>query len=93
MFDQGGLNAIYSGPQAEDATFDGVNAVRVFYDRAYRLDLGMAGADPRARGRKTEFPSAAACVGKTLVIQGTTFTIANWEEVDDGAEVEMPLSL
>ncbi len=92
MYGQSDLDAAYESELAEDATFDGATAVRVFFDRAYRGELGMAGAEPLARGRVSEFASAAACVGKTLLISGTTYTIRNWQPVDDGGEVELPLS-
>ena len=91
MYGQDDLDFAYASELAEAATFDVATAVRVFFDKAYRGDLGMAGTGPMARGRVSEFPSAAACVGKTLLVGGTTYRINNWQPLDDGAEVELPL--
>lgn len=93
MFGDDDLDAIYDAEMAVDATFNGATAVRVFFDRAYQEALGIAGTQPVARGRVTEFASAAACVGKTLLIAGTTYTIRGYEPIDDGAEVQLTLKV
>jgi hypothetical protein len=89
MYGQADLDAAYASELAEDATYDGATAVRVFFDAAYQEALGMAGTNPVALGKASDFPAAA--VGKTLLVSGVTYTIRNREPVDDGALVRLQL--
>ena len=72
------------------AVYDGASAVSVILDRAYLETLGVANAGPAALGKASDFPEAT-CRGKTLVIDGTTYTIKNREPLDDGAFVLLTL--
>jgi hypothetical protein len=75
---------------AEVATYDGATQKRVIFDREYLEQFGVvAGAQPVALAPATEFTTAA--IGKTLVVQGTTYTIRTREPVGDGALVRMKL--
>lgn len=76
---------------ASDATYDGSTAVKVILDKAYVDVLGVAGTNPVARGKASDFPIPTAC-GKTLVIGSTTYTIRNVRPEDDGAFVLLELT-
>lgn len=71
------------------ATYAGSTAVNVIFDAEYVEAFGVAGANPAALGRASDFPAGA--VGNTLLISGTTYTIRNREPVDDGALVRLQL--
>lgn len=90
---QADLDADYAQGLAEDAIFDGATAVRVFFDLEYVEHFDVAGAGPVARGRVTQFPSAAATVNKQLVIRGVTYTVRGYRKLDDGLEVLLPLKV
>lgn len=70
------------------ATYNGASAVKVIFDAAYLENLGVAGTNPMALGRASDF---AAPVGKTLLIGATTYTIRNFRPLDDGAIVVLEL--
>jgi hypothetical protein len=74
---------------AHEATYDGATAVKVIFDAAYSPELGVAGTNPIAIGKASVFPAAA--VGKTLLVNGVTYTIRNREPQDDGAFVLLQL--
>lgn len=75
---------------AVEARYDAKYTVPVIFDRAYLEQLGaVSGAAPAALGKATDF--ATAPVGKTLVINGTTYTIRAREPQDDGAVVLLRL--
>jgi len=61
----------------------------VFFDRAYLEQLGVAGTNPVARARSTDF--TVADVGSVIVIGGVSYTIKGVEPIDDGAEVLVQL--
>ena len=89
MFDED-LDAFFDTEEhALDATYDGATAVKVNFDHAYLEQLGVAGTDPVALGKASDFPAAA--VGKTLTIGATTYTIRNPQPQDDGATVLLEL--
>lgn len=71
------------------ATYDGATSVNVIFDNGYLEQLGIAGTRPSALGKATDFPAAA--VGKTLLVNGTTYTIKGREPQDDGALVLLTL--
>ena len=64
--------------------------MNVVLDLNYQDALGIAGSRRLAIGKATDFP--AACVGKTLAVGTSTYTIRDWEPQDDGAVVFLPLS-
>lgn len=70
------------------ATYNGATAVTVIFDSAYLESLGIAGTNPVALGKASDF---AAPVGKTLLISSTTYTIRNFRALDDGAVVVLEL--
>lgn len=76
---------------AVDATYNGVTAVRVIFDKAYVDTVGMAGTNPIARGKASDFPIPTA-VNKTLLIGSTTYTIRNVRPLADGAFVVLELT-
>ena len=80
-----------TGELATEATYDGSTSVNVIFDAAYLEQLGVAGTHPMALGKASDFP--AACVGKTLLLNGTTYTIRTREPVDDGATVILALKV
>ena len=73
---------------ASAATYNGATAVNVILDAAYLEALGIAGTNPVALGKASDF---AAPVGKTLAIGATTYTIRNFRALDDGALVVLEL--
>ena len=74
---------------AVDATYDGATAVKVIFDNAYMEGVGIAGTNPVATGKASDFPAAA--VGKTLVIAAVNYVIKNRQPVDDGLFVLLQL--
>jgi len=78
------------GDFAVSARYDSKVDVPVIFDRSYLQQLGLvAGAAPSALGRAADFASTP--VGKTLAIDGTTYTIRSSEPQDDGAVVLLRL--
>jgi len=75
---------------AVDATYDGATAVRVIFDNAYLGQVDIAGTNPVATGKASDFP-AGACIGKALVISGVTYVIRVRQPVDDGLFVQLQL--
>jgi hypothetical protein len=74
-----------------EAVYNSAATVNVIFDREYLRQLGIvAGADPSALGRASDFPAATA-VGKTLLIDGTSYTIRDRMPQDDGALVLLQL--
>jgi hypothetical protein len=76
---------------ALEATYDGATAVKVIFDNEYLEQLGIAGTGPVALGKAATFPANA--VGKTLLVNGTSYTIRGREPVDDGAFVRLTLKV
>lgn len=76
---------------ALDATYDGATAVKVIFDNGYLEQFGLAGTRPTALGKASDFPAAA--VGKTLLVNATTYTIKGREPQDDGAFVLLTLKV
>lgn len=78
---------------ALDATFDpsGVNrAVKVIFDQPYLAQEGIGGSNPSALGLPADF--ASSCIGKTLVINSTSYIIRRREfEMPDGHVVRLQL--
>ena len=74
---------------AKDATYDGGTAVQVIFDAAYLEQFAVAGVRPVAIGKASVFPANA--VGKTLLVDGTTYTVKGREPIDDGAIVALTL--
>lgn len=68
------------------------STVKVLFDRAYAEQFGVAGTNPFATGKASDFP-AATTEGGTLVISGTTYTIRVRQPVDDGAFVMLQLTV
>lgn len=62
----------------------------VIFDEAYAEAMGVAGSNPTAMGKASDFPTTTT-VGGTLVINGTTYTIREREPMDDGAFVRLQL--
>jgi hypothetical protein len=76
---------------ATSAVYNSAATVYVIFDREYLRQLGLvAGADPSALGRASDFPAATA-VGKTLLIDGTSYTIRDRMPQDDGTLVLLQL--
>jgi hypothetical protein len=71
------------------ATYNGVTAVSVIFDEPNAASADLDGTNPTALGDSVDFPSN--CIGKTLTIGATTFTIRAREPVDDGAFVTLQL--
>lgn len=70
--------------------YDGATPVDVIFDRAYIEALAdIAGTAPVALALASDIPAAAE--GKSLVINGTTYTIRGREPQDDGAVVLLRL--
>lgn len=61
----------------------------VFFDQAYLEQLRMAGTNPIARARASDF--VVGDIGSAIVIGGVSFTIRGREPIDDGAEVLLQL--
>lgn len=74
------------------ATYDGTTAVVVIFDRAYLETLGVSSTNPVAMGKASDF-AVDTCVGKTLLIGITTYTIRGREPLDDGAIVLLQLEV
>ncbi len=70
-------------------TYDSSTAVNVIFDKEYLEQLGIAGTKSAALGKASVFPAAA--VGKTLLLNGTTYTIRGREPQADGAFVLLTL--
>jgi hypothetical protein len=69
---------------AIEATYNGASTLRVIFDRAYVEPLsGIAGTNPTALVQTSALPDANP-VGKSLVVNGTTYTIVAFEPQDDG---------
>jgi len=75
---------------AVDATYDGATAVKVIFDNAYLEQVDVAGTNPVATGKASDFP-AGTCIGKTLVIGATTYIIRVRQPVDDGLFAQLQL--
>lgn len=73
------------------ATYNGSTAVSVIHDKAYLDALGMAGTNPMALGKASDFPVSSA-ISKTLLIGSTTYTIRNVRPIDDGSFVILELT-
>lgn len=73
------------------ATYDGATTVNVIFDNEYLEQMGVAGTGPAALGRASDFPENTA-IGKTLLINGTTYTIRGREPLDDGQIVVLRLA-
>lgn len=75
------------------ATLQGgaADAVPVIFDRADLETLGVANTNPVALVKAADV--AEADVGKTLTINGTVFTIRDYQPQDDGAIVRLQLSI
>lgn len=92
MFTENLAEFFQVGDFADAAVYDGGATKNVIFDRSYLDQFGVvAGAAPVALGPASEFPQA--CIGKTLVIRGTTYTIRSREPQADGAVVLMKLEL
>lgn len=76
---------------AVSATYNGSTAVKVIHDKAYLDALGVAGNNPVAVGKASDFAIPTA-IGKTLLIGSTTYTIRNVRPLDDGAFVALELT-
>lgn len=78
-----------------DATFTPTSGSgstpRVIFDRAYFEQLGVAGTNPIAMGKASDFAEATS-IGGTLVINTVTYTIRERQPQDDGAFVLLQLS-
>lgn len=74
-----------------DATYNGATAVKVIHDKAYLDALGVAGNNPVAIGKASDFAVPTA-IAKTLLIGSTTYTIRNVRPIDDGAMVMLELT-
>jgi len=61
----------------------------VFFDQGYLEQLGVAGTNPNARAKASDF--AVGDIGTSIVIGGVTYTIRGREKIDDGAEVLLQL--
>lgn len=72
------------------ARYDAARDVRVVFDAAYVDALGVQSTGPVALGKGTDFP-AASCIGNSLVVDGSTYTIRHREPQDDGAMVLLRL--
>lgn len=70
---------------AHAATLQGVATVNVIFDRAHLEALGISSTDPQCLAQASAV--AAGDVGKTLVIDGVTYTIRDRQPIDDGAIV------
>lgn len=78
------------GGFAVAATYDGATTVNVIFDRAYLEPItGIAGTNPVALVQASAVDADPA--GKSLVINGTTYTIARAEPQDDGAVLLLQL--
>jgi len=75
---------------AVDATYDGATAVRVIFDNAYLGQVDIAGTNPVATGKASDFP-AGTCIGKALAINAVNYIIRRREPVDDGLFVQLQL--
>lgn len=75
---------------AQVARYDDASDVAVIFDAAYVDALGVQSTGPVALGKSSDFP-AASCIGNSLVIDGTTYTIRHREPQDDGAMVLLRL--
>lgn len=74
------------------ATLNGAAAGAVIFDRGYLEQVGIAGTQPVALAKASDY--SAADVGKTLVIAGKgAFTIRGFEPQDDGGTVLLTLKL
>jgi hypothetical protein len=86
------LDAFYvlksAGGLADPATHASVTKP-VFFDQGYLEQLGVAGTNPVARAKASDF--AAGDIGTSIVIGGVTYTIRGREKIDDGAEVLLQL--
>lgn len=71
------------------ATLDGVASGNVILDAAYIEALGIAGTEPMALARASDY--AATALGKTLSAGGTTYIIRDRRPQDDGATVLLKL--
>jgi len=86
------LTALYTlksaGGLADPATHASTTKP-VFFDRAYLEQFQVAGTNPVARARATDF--TVSDVGSTIVIGAVSYTIKGLEPIDDGAEVILQL--
>ena len=92
MFDED-LDVLFDEDEhAVAAVYDGATPVLVIFDNPYVEQFDVAGTNPTALGKASDFPVAGAPVGKTLLIGSVTYTIRDREPVDDGALVRLQLS-
>jgi hypothetical protein len=84
------LDAFFSASEfGLAATYNGATAAVVIFDNEYvEAVTGIAGTNPVALGKSTDF---ADPVGKTLLISAVTYTIRNKRPIDDGAVVALEL--
>lgn len=75
---------------AKAATLQGGASVDGFFDAEYVDTLGMAGTNPVFVCQATVV--VAADIGKTLVVDGTTYTIRNRQPIEDGIFVRLQLT-
>jgi hypothetical protein len=61
----------------------------VFFDQGYLEQFEVAGTNPVARARASDF--AVGDIGTSIVIGGVTYAIRGREPIDDGAEVLLQL--
>lgn len=79
-----------TGGFADPATYNGATTLYVIFDREYIEPItGIAGTHPVAQVQTSALPDANP-TGKTLVIDGTTYTIRAFEP--DGAITLLQLS-
>jgi len=75
---------------AVEATYDGTTSVKVIFDNAYLEQVDVAGTNPVATGKASDFPAGTA-IGKTLAIGAVTYIIRVRQPVDDGLFVQLQL--
>lgn len=76
---------------AIDAVYDNSGTIRVIFDRPYIEAInGISGTNPTAMVITDSIDSNP--VGKSLVIDGTEYTIRAFEPIDDGAITLLQLS-
>lgn len=95
MFDEDLSVFFNTAEMAVSAIFDATGAnltVPVIHDRAGLVALNVATTNPVALVKASDFPDDS-CVGKTLQIGSTVFTIRDTDPQDDGAIVLLQLSL
>lgn len=77
---------------AVDATYNGGTAVKVLFDEPYSSEAGIGSTDPSVIGKASDFPVGTS-IGKTLLVNATTYVIRAREPIDDGALVRLQLEV